>query len=50
LLNPLVTLSSSVFQILYLWSHLDILLRIAKYWLWNIIVPFRWIGCLYNLQ
>jgi len=31
-----------------LWSHSDILLLINNYWLWYIIVLFRWIGHLFS--
>ena len=37
-----------LFQFFYIWSHSDILLLTAKYWLWYVIVIFWCIGRLYN--
>jgi hypothetical protein len=46
-LDLLVPISSFSFQIVYLWSHSDILLLITKYWHWYIVVLCCYIGHLY---
>ena len=45
-LDPSVPMSGSAFRVFYLWSHSDILLLIAKYWLRYIIDYVRCIDCL----
>jgi len=47
-LDPSVPISDSGQWVFYLWSHSGILLLIAKYWGWYVIVYFGRISCLNN--